>query len=152
MKENEFVGKVVVSMADSAQIGKVKDLVFRGLQLSALVVKGERGEGLLPFTSIGANGPDAITIEAYTQVEWNAGSAMDTECKTTHELGKLKVMDDQGNMIGHMHDLTINDKGQIQEISVKTDGVFGIGAHETLVPSSKVRGIGNDLITVESAS
>ena len=42
MKENEFVGKVVVSMADSAQIGKVKDLVFRGLQLSALVVKGER--------------------------------------------------------------------------------------------------------------
>ena len=151
MKKEEYVGKIVVSIADGAEIGKVKDLVFHGLKLNALLVKGERGEGLLTQDNISANGPDAITIENYALVDWNAGSAGDPESRTTHELEKLKVMDAEGNMLGHMHHFTMNAKGDIEHISVRTDGVFGLGAHETNVPSSKVRAIGAEMITVESA-
>jgi sporulation protein YlmC with PRC-barrel domain len=149
MRPKEFVGKRVVSMADGEEIGKVKDLVFTGLDLTALLVKGDRGEGLLSYGAIGANGPDAITIESYTLIDWSAGPALAPESRTIHEIEKLKVMDAEGNMIGHMHDFTMNSKGVIEEIAVRTDGVFGIGAHETVVPGSRVRAIGADMITVE---
>lgn len=149
MKKEEYVGKKVVSIADGAEVGKVKDLVFQSLKLTALVVKGERGEGLLPQGDISANGPDAITIESYKLIDWNAGSAMDSESRTTHELEKLKVMDAEGNLLGHMHHFTMNAEGEIEHISVRTEGVFGLGAHETTVPSTKVRAIGEDMITVE---
>ncbi len=150
MKSKAFVGKRVVSMADGAEIGKVRDLVFTGLNLTALLVKGERGDGLLPFESIDANGPDAITIESYKLIDWNAGRTLDPESRTTHEIEKLKVIDAEGIMIGRLHDFTMSPKGLIEEISVRTEGVFGIGSHETVVPSSKVRAIGTDMITVES--
>ena len=151
MKENDFVGKPVVSMSDGAKIGKVRDMVFKGLDLTSLVVNGERGEGLLPIGLIGTNGPDAITIESYTVVDWNAGRLQDPDSRNTHDLRKLSVVDADGNMLGKMHELTMNAKGRVEEISVRTEGVFGIGAHETLVAASRVRAIGTDMITVEKA-
>lgn len=151
MKHKDFVGKRVVGMADGAEIGKVKDLVFTGLKLTGLMVKGDRGEGLLPYDSVGANGPDAMTVESYAVIDWSAGPELAPESRTTHEIEKLKVIDAEGNMIGHMHDYTMSASGLIEEISVKTDGVFGIGAHETVVPAASVRAIGTDMITVETA-
>ena len=65
MKSKVFIGKKVVGMSDGAEIGKVKDLIFTGLKLTGLVVKGDRGEGLLPYDSLGANGSDAMTVESY---------------------------------------------------------------------------------------
>ena len=150
MKQKEFVGKRVVSLADGVEIGKVKDLVFTGLNLSALVIAGERGDGLLPFESISANGPDAITIESFQLIDWNAGSTLTPESRTTQEIEKLKVIDAKGTMIGRLHDFKMNPNGWIEEIYIRTDGVFGIGAHETTVPSSKVRAIGAFLITVDA--
>lgn len=151
MKSKVFIGKKVVGMSDGAEIGKVKDLIFTGLKLTGLVVKGDRGEGLLPYDSLGANGSDAMTVESYAVIDWSAGPEMAPESRTIHEIEKLKVIDAEGNMIGHMHDFTMSASGLIEEISVRTDGVFGIGSHETVVPSSRVRAIGTDMITVDSA-
>ena len=149
MTDKEFMGKKVVSLSDGEKLGKVKDLIFTGLKLTDLVVKGERGEGLLPFKNLSANGPDAIMVETYALIDWNVGPALTPESRTAHELEKLKVVDDKGKMIGHMHDYTMDTNGVIEEISVRTEGVFGIGAIETIVPSKRVRAIGSDLITVE---
>lgn len=150
MKDKDLVGKTVVSMADGARVGNVKDLVFHELELVSLVVQGERGEGLLPYRSLGTNGPDAITIESYTLVDWNAGRALAPDNKNIHELRKLAVVDSEGNMLGHIHGLTMDDDGNVQDIAVRRDGVFGIGAHETIIPGSRVRAVGADLITVDT--
>ncbi len=149
MRDKDLVGKSVVSMADGARVGTVKDLVFHGLNLQALVVKGERGEGLLPFVSVGANGPDAITIESYTLVDWNKGPGLGPETMDIHRLRKLSVVDGNGKMLGHLHDLTMDTAGHVEDIRVRTEGVFGIGAHETVIPASDIRALGADLITVE---
>ena len=152
MKYKDLVGKNIVGMADGAQVGRVKDLVFDGLDLTALVVAGERGEGLLPFKSLGANGPDAITIESYTLVDWNPGRILDPKSSDIHELCKLEVVDADGNMLGHMHDLTLDDKGHVEDIEVRSQGIFGIGAHETVIPGARIRAVGPKLITVEAVS
>jgi sporulation protein YlmC with PRC-barrel domain len=151
MKEKELVGKSVVSLADGARVGAVKDLVFHGLTLGALVVRGERGEGLLPFDCAEAIGPDAITIESYTLVDWNKGPALGPESTDLNQLRKLKVVTADGRDIGQFHDLTMDSTGRVESISVKTEGVFGIGGHETIIPASGVRAIGPNLITVESS-
>jgi|GEM_PF-1874504 len=150
MRDKDFLNKTVISMTDGAVIGKVKDLIFHDLDFSSLVVNGERGEGLLPFSSIGKNGPDAIMIESYTLVDWNAGRSLVPDSRTTHDLRKLSVVDGQGNMLGHIADFTMNSKGHVQEFVVRTEGVFGIGSQETVVPQSKVRAIGSEVITVEA--
>jgi sporulation protein YlmC with PRC-barrel domain len=151
MRDKDLVGKTVVSMADGARVGTVKDLVFHELDLVSLVVRGEHGEGLLPYKSLGTNGPDAITIESYTLVDWNAGRTLEPDNKNTHELSKLAVVDSHGNMLGHMHGLTMDDGGHVQDIAVRTEGIFGIGAHEAVIPASRVRAVGADLITVDTA-
>ncbi len=150
MRYKDLVGKSVVSMADGAVIGEVKDLVFRSLDLDALIVHGDRGDGLLPFTSLGTNGPDAITIESYTLVDWNKGPTLGPETSDLHHLRKLQVVDDTGKMLGHLHEITMNANGHLEDISVRTEGVFGIGAHVTVISRSHVRAVGPDLITVEA--
>ncbi|MDR3691611.1 MAG: PRC-barrel domain-containing protein [Fimbriimonas sp.] len=151
MKDKDFINKQVVSMADGAKVGTVKDLVFNCLDLKALVVQGERGEGLLAFTDIGTNGPDAVMIESYTVIDWNAGRVLGPESRNTEDLRKLSVVDADGNLLGHMHHITMDPKGHVKHIAVRTVGVFGIGANETLVAGSRVRAIGADMITVEKS-
>jgi sporulation protein YlmC with PRC-barrel domain len=138
-------------MADGARVGSVKDLVFRGMDLDALVVRGERGEGLLPYKSLGAIGPDAVTIESYTLVDWNPGPALGPETKDMHGLRQLAVVDAEGHKLGHLHNLTMDAAGHVEEIDVRTEGVFGLGAHQTVIPGKRVRAFGADMITVDSA-
>lgn len=150
MNETTLVGKRVVSLGDGAQVGTVKDLVFHGLLLKSLLVKGEHGEGLLPFASILKNGPDAITIDSYSLIDWNAGKSIEPNNVTSHDLYKLTVVDSEGKDLGKVHDIVLDPAGSIQELVVRTEGVFGIGSHETVVPKSGIRTIGAALITVDA--
>lgn len=152
MNEKDFIGKIVVSMSDGAKVGTVKDLVFHGLGLSDLLVAGERGEGLLPFDQIGTNGPDAVTVPSYSVIDWNAGRLMEPDRRNTHDLRKLSVVDSDGTMLGTVHDLTMTKAGKIQEIDVRTEGVFGLGAVHTMVAGGHIRAIGAQMITVDSVS
>ena len=149
MKEKDFIGKKLVSMADGVQVGTVKDLIFQGLDLTALVVRGEHGEGLLPYKEIGTNGPDAITIESYKLVDWNAGHSLQPDSRSSHDLRKLNFMDADGKLLGRIHDLTMDEVGHIQTMGVRTEGVFGLGSHETVVPASSIRALGSDMVTVD---
>ncbi|MBS1716833.1 MAG: PRC-barrel domain-containing protein [Armatimonadetes bacterium] len=150
MKDRDFLGKKVISMADGAEVGSVKDIVFQGLELTSLLLKGDRGEGLLPFGKIGKNGPDAIMIDSYGVVDWNVGKGLAPENRSSHDLRKLSVIDGDGHVLGHLHDFTMDAKGHVESIAVRTEGIFGIMADETVVEGSRVRAIGADMITVDS--
>ena len=151
VKDKDFLGKKVVSVADGVQVGTVKDLVFDDLNLSALVVQGERGEGLLPFAALQNNGPDAVTIPTLSAVDWNPGNALAPKSRKLHDLHKLTVMDEQGTALGHIHDFTMDAGGHIQQVEVRTEGVFGVGAHKTFIEAGQVCAIGPKLMTVKSA-
>ncbi|HLK17188.1 MAG TPA: PRC-barrel domain-containing protein [Fimbriimonadaceae bacterium] len=151
MKDSDFIGKRVVSLADGAQVGTVKDLVFHELELTALVIRGERGEGLLPFADLGKNGPDAITIESFTLVDWNAGHALQPDGRTTRELRELSVFDANGKKLGHIHDFTMDVSGHVEDFAVRSGGVLGIGADERVIDGSQVLALGEDLITVKAS-
>jgi sporulation protein YlmC with PRC-barrel domain len=136
-------------MKDGAKIGTVKDLVFRGVDLLSLVVDGERGEGLLPFECVNESGPDAVMIEDVAGVAWSSGLYLEPGTRNAHDLKLLSVVDAEGNNLGRIHDFTMNAKGRMQKLFVRTEGVFGIGSHEQEVPESRIRAIGPDMITVD---
>lgn len=152
MKDKDLVGKSVVSISDGAQIGTVKDLVFYDLVLKSLLVKGDRGEGLLPFTSISSNGPDAIMVDSYAAVDWSTGTVPDPNSRNGHDLRKLDVMDSSGNALGQVHDYSMDATGHVHQIDIRTEGVFGIGAQKTIIEGAQVCAIGPDMMTVRPIS
>jgi sporulation protein YlmC with PRC-barrel domain len=150
MNENDLVGKAVVSMADGAKVGVVNDLIFKGVSLQGLSLKGDKGNGILAFKNIGTTGPDAISIESYKNVDWDAGKTLEPDSHNLHDLRKLKVIDDSGTELGHLHAVTLDNLGNIEEIAVRTEGVFGIGSHQALIAGARIRSLGPTLITVEA--
>jgi sporulation protein YlmC with PRC-barrel domain len=148
----DLIGKPVVSLEEGAQVGRAKDLVFQGLELQALVVQGEHGEGQLPYADIRTPGPDAITIESSSLIDWDPGQGKESSGKGRSEFLELAVVDAEGNNLGHVHDLNFDLTGQVEDIAVRTEGIFGIGAHETTIPRSQIRAVGPKWITVETLS
>ncbi len=136
-------------MDDGAKVGTVNDLIFRGVEMVSLVVKGERGEGLLPYERVNENGPDALMIDSYTAIDWSSGLTLEPGTRSVHELRKLSVVDAEGNLLGRLHEFTITPKGRMEDLYIKTEGVFGIGSHESVVSQSRIRAFGPDAITVE---
>jgi sporulation protein YlmC with PRC-barrel domain len=65
----------------------------------------------------------------------------------------LPVMNQGGTIIGSVDDVEFDEEnGQITALLVQRGGLLGIGgAHET-VPASAIRGIGPNLITVDTST
>ena len=139
-------------MGDGTRVGSVTDVLFNGLDVNSLVVHGDHGNGLLPYRDVLSNGPDAITIESSTLIDWNAGPESDVEGKGAQHLRKLAVMDADGAMLGHVHDMDMDEPGHVENITVRGDGIFGFGGHETRIQTSRVRAVGPKMITVQMST
>jgi sporulation protein YlmC with PRC-barrel domain len=151
MRDKDLIEKSVISIADGERVGVVKDLVFLDLNVLGLLVMGNHGQGLLPFSKLESIGPDAIMVASTSVVDWNAGSVLVSGGRNTRDLRKLSVVDSEGNFLGHIHDFNMDSTGQIKEINIRTEGVFGIGSQRTMVEGAEVCGIGSDVITVRAA-
>ncbi len=142
--------KPVVSMADGAKIGEVDDLVLDPATWTVreLYVASKTGQGLLALSSLKNIGPDAVTVERIDAVTWNAKSS--NLC--FEALKKLIVVDGTGTNIGHVADLAYEADGTIHFLEVRQGGVLGIGVQVRKITPADVRGLGDRLLTVETAS
>ena len=152
MKLEDVKGKPVVSLADGARIGDVRDLVIdaKALALRGFLLGGDPGEGLLPLSAVRSNGTDAITVESASAVEWNTGRAQDSG-QDLEEFLHLTVVDASGQVLGHIHDVNFSQEGKIKQMVIKSGGVLGLGAHETAIAPGQVRAVGEKMITVDLA-
>ena len=151
MKLRDFKGKSVVSIDQGQKVGTVLEAILHSLQVTDLVLKGEHGEGLLPFRRIHSIGQDAITVQTGAEVEWNKNTSEPGSISGEAYL-KLPVVDTQGTVIGEVHDAIVGPSGAVESIEVRRGGVFGIGAHETVIPRANVRAVGEKLITVDGVT
>lgn len=150
-KVSELVGKAVVSLSDGIKVGTVKDVLINTdtMVAGALLVAGDSGRGGLPFAQITSIGQDAITIETAQSILWASANAPGSE-RGANEIKGLPVVDASGTVIGNVHDIELlNDR--VQSLVVRSGGILGLGAHDTVVPVSTVRSIGAKLVTVEVA-
>ncbi len=150
MDVKEIVDKAVVSIADGAKLGYVRNVFFDpgGRLLTALEIHRDGERLVIPFQQINNLGADAITvgqsqlITTIAQPEWVAYDA----------LKHRKVVDATGTLLGKVERVQIEPAtGVIQELTVHEGGILGLGGTTRTIPSDAIRGFGAELITVTSA-
>ena len=151
MKASSLTGKPVVSMADGAQVGTVKELLFDTSQfrLTALLLRTHSGESTLPFGSVRI-GSDAVMIESASDTAGTQGQAALGTARGLDELLGLSVVNVEGTLLGKVKELEIGEHdGRLTKLEVHRGGVLGIGGTTVTVALAAIRGIGPKLITVD---
>jgi sporulation protein YlmC with PRC-barrel domain len=155
MKASRLKDKPVVSMADGAQVGTVKELLFdtSDLRLTALLLRADSGESTLPFGSIRSVGSDAVMIESAADTAGAHGQAALDTTRSLEDLMDLSAVNVEGTLLGKVKELEIGDQdGRLTKLEVHRGGVLGIGGTTVTVPPSAIRSIGAKLITVDMSA
>lgn len=151
MKARNLKDKPVVSMADSAQVGTVDDVLFdpSELRIVGLALRGQSGQSILPFGSIRSIGSDAVMVESAAETQGAAGQAMRETMRGLEDLTSLSVVNGEGTLLGKVKDLEVDQDGRLAHLETHRGGVLGIGGTSLEVPPSAIRNIGPKLITVD---
>ena len=152
MKASRLKDKPVVSMADGAQVGTVKELLFdtADLRLTALLLRATSGESTLPFGSIGSIGSDAVMIERAADTAGAQGQAALDTTRGLDDLMSLSAVNVAGTLLGKVSELEIDEQdGRLTKLEVHRGGVLGIGGTTVTILPSAIRSIGPKLITVD---
>ena len=154
MNANTLKGMPVVSMADGAKIGIVKDVVFDPSQLRAtgLLLVMASGESLLPFESVRSIGADAVMVETTTTTSGvGMQGALEDLCGLAEVVG-LPILSGEGTHLGQVTDVAIDPgDGHITGLAVHRGGMLGIGGTRVMIEGSAIRGIGPSVVTVEAS-
>ncbi len=152
MKASSLKDKPVVSMADGAQVGTVKELLFdpSDFRLTALLLRADSGESTLAFGSVHSVGSDAIMVESAADTAGAKGQAVLDTARGLGDLMDLSAVNSDGTLLGKVKDLEIGDQdGSLTKLEVHRGGVLGIGGTTVTIPPSAIRSIGPKLITVD---
>jgi sporulation protein YlmC with PRC-barrel domain len=153
VKASQLKGLPVVSMAQGAKIGAVRDVVFDAAQLriAALVLDAGAGQAVLPFGSILGIGGDAVTVEDAASALGPAGHALLESGRRLDELKSLPLVEVSGKVLGQVRDVEVDAKeGRMTALDAHQGGVLGLGGTSFSVPIAQVRSIGAKLVTVDT--
>lgn len=154
MKASSLRGRSVVSLNDGVAVGKVLDLTVDAthVQVSTIVLVGHDGNSVVPFAAVRHFGTDAVTIDDSRIVQAPADNN-DLSERGISTLTGLPVMNQGGAVIGRVDDVEFDaENGKFTTLLVQHGGVFGLGSTQEAVPASAIRGIGPNMITVDTST
>jgi sporulation protein YlmC with PRC-barrel domain len=153
MDAHTLKGMAIVSVQQGTKLGYIEqpllDLTAR--KVAALRVKGESGTFIVPFDQVAAVGTDAITVasSAATQTPSTGGAA--DELRDLDALGKLKVVDQAGTLLGTLRHVEIDPaSGEITQLAAHTGGMLGMGGTTTTIDARSILTVGPELVTVDT--
>jgi sporulation protein YlmC with PRC-barrel domain len=153
MKASVLKNKAVVSMADGVQIGQVEDVLLdtAALRVAALVLTTTGGRSVLPFAAVRSLGADAVTVESATATQAADQAGASNLLRSLGDLIGLKVVNGEGAYLGDVRDVTIEKaSGALTELEAHSGGMLGLGGSIVTIPASTIRGIGPEMVTVDT--
>jgi len=151
MKARALTGMPVISVAEGVKAGRVSDLTIAATSpwITALILKTEREQTILPFEAIRQIGPDAIMIDKLGVVRAEAASDSGEDVRRFTMLVGKETASDDGTYLGDLKDLDIDrDTGRIDVLLLHRGGVMGIGGDHITVPGTHLHAFGPKLLTV----
>lgn len=115
-----LIGQRAVSLATAEETGTVKGLVFEGSRIRAV----ELSDGMVPTSAVRSFEGDVLTYDG--QLTEDLGTASDPR--------RQRVLDDLGDLVGIIDDLTISADGSVEDVRT-TDG--------DTIPGGRLRAIGS---------
>ena len=152
MDASKLKGMAVVSLAEGTKLGTVaRPLIdLAALRLVALQVKGDSGTFVIPFEQVRQVGTDAITVASSRVTQIPGTDSAATALLDLDQIGKLKVVDQAGTLLGTVAQLTIDAaSGQISHLGAHKGGMLGMGGTTTPIPARAILSVGPDLLTVD---
>lgn|GEM_PF-28067 len=123
-----------------------------GSQTIRLVLIGHDGNSAVPFAAVRHIGTDAVTIDDSRIVQAPSDKNHISE-RGISTLTGVSVMNQDGVIVGSVDDLEFDEEtGQIATLLVHRGGVLGIGGAHEAVPASAIRGVGLEMITVDTST
>ena len=144
----------VMSMADGAKVGTVRDFLFdtAKLQVVALVLTSAGGEAILPLETVRSIGDDAIMVEHATATQGPTGQAPLVGLPGLDDLLSLQVVNSAGTHLGQVRGVEIDPVGgRLVSLTVHRGGLLGVGGTSVTVAATAIRAIGPKAVTVEIA-
>ncbi|HEY8885379.1 MAG TPA: PRC-barrel domain-containing protein [Chloroflexota bacterium] len=151
MKASELTNRPIVSLNGGVKVGEVSDLTLDAtkVQVSAVLLRGNNGNSVVPYPAVRHIGPDAVTIDdsGIVQAPVNHGGSAERRIST---LTGLPVLNEQGIVIGSVDDLEFDEEsGRVTAFLIHRGGVMGIGGSHEGIAASAIRGIGPQMVTVD---
>lgn len=147
---NELFGKEVVSQASGEKQGTVQDIVFDegASNIVALLVGGFVGRGrALRWASVTSVGDVVVLGGEETLDKLREDPEMAHLHKKKHRITGTDIVTQEGEKIGEVRDLFINERGQVTGYEVSRGMVSDMRGRKFL-PMENVRASGKDTIIV----
>jgi len=155
-KAKSLLGLSVITRTDGKNLGTTRDLIFseNSQRLIALLLTDKELFGMIdakcvPWTQVREVGVDAIMVdgdESLQNVHTDAIIAEAYDAK--HSIDGKQLTTDQGENVGHISDLYLDDAGQVAAFEV-SGGLFAnaLGGKRYLERPSQMR-VGDDVIII----
>ena len=151
MKEaKDLLKKPVIANETGQQLGEVDQLLFEPGQhtLYGVVIKARDGGPslLLQRAQIRSFGKDAITVESISATErFDTNATAQHLANTGGHLGGLEVMTQDGEKLGKVDNVILNDDGTVSSYQISS-GLLGMGKRD--IPISEVVTAGADALII----
>jgi sporulation protein YlmC with PRC-barrel domain len=154
MKASQLFRRPIVSLNNGVTVGEVADLTLDAThtQVGRLVLTGHNGNSVVPFGAVRHIGKDAVTIDDSLIVQ-APSHKNDIAERGISTLTGVSVMNQDGVIVGIVDDLEFDEaNGQIAALLVHRGGMLGIGGAHEVVAASAIRGVGPDMVTVDTST
>jgi sporulation protein YlmC with PRC-barrel domain len=149
MNVEKLKGMAVISVGEGARLGRVDGALFdaSSLRLTALRLKGDSGEFIVPLANVRSIGADAVTVDGSEMTQAVTSSPQGTLVELS-DLKERKVVNADGTMLGVIDDLDIDPQsGQLNSLTTHKGGILGIGGEKSTIEAAAIKNIG-EIITV----
>lgn len=159
-KAKSLLGLSVITRADGKNLGTTRDLIFseNSQKLIAILLSDRELFGMIdakcvPWNVVREVGADAIMVEGDESVQNVHTDAIIAEAyDSKHSIDGKQVTSDQGENLGHISDLYLDESGLVSAFEV-SGGLFAdaVGGKRYLEMPAQMR-VGDDVIIVPHES
>lgn len=155
----EIVGLPVVTLAQAAKVGTIRDLVIDPSRraVSALLLaeaNQQQPSRQVPFESVRRVGPDAVMIEDEAAVapipeQW----PLQTLCAGSFRLLGLRVLTEGGRTVGTVSDVVVDERsGLIERYQLSAGPLRDVISGRISIPASTPRSMGAEYMVVPESA
>ena len=151
MEAHKLKGMTIVSISEATRLGSITDVLFETepLRVAALRAAGEGTEFAIPFELVRNLGSDAVMVESSQVTQMSSAGSAFGDLMGLQRLQQLKVVDEAGTFVGTVARAEVDpETGSVVHVVVQKGGLLGIGRATATVPTTAIKSVGVDVLTV----
>lgn len=138
MRARDLTGRTVMDVGDARGLGVVESLVLDPSNHRVVGLRVSGDSPVLRFDDVRSFGPDAVTVEGAHTLHQPSNDVEQRAIENDLDPLGRRVIADDGNVLGELADVDVDDDGTIRKLLVGTaelngDRLLGVGGYAVVV-------------------